>query len=139
MQRSFYYQHNSRVQLLWTRICLNSYFFRVIFFTLCTHKYAIFDGGIFLIRDVFVCGRRPKTQELLELLLFLDFLFELCYINFHHLDTRSFFSLSLLPPPLSLLSYSSLSCSSLSLPMFILHASTYLPTYLLTLTMAKTV
>ena len=57
---------------------------------------------------VVVCSRRPKTKELFELLLFfLDFLFDLCIINCHHLATTSFFphshtSLTPPSPPLSL-------------------------------------
>ena len=69
---------------------------------------------------IVVCGRRPKTQELLELLLlFLGFLFDLCFIKFHHFATPSFFTLLLLPPPISL-SHTSLSHSLLPLsPIFL--------------------
>ena len=43
---------------------------------------------------IVVWGRRPKTLELLELLLlFLDFSFDLCLINFHHHATPNFLNI----------------------------------------------
>ena len=39
---------------------------------------------------IIVCSRGPKTKELLELLLFLDFLFDLYFINSHHRATQKF-------------------------------------------------
>ena len=42
---------------------------------------------IFPLFTIFVCGQRPKTLELLELLFLLDFSFGLCLINSHHRAT----------------------------------------------------